>query len=308
MNLSPTAIAVIGASGQLGQDLVAALEAEGRYRVSGFGREALDVTDAAAVEREIGRGGYRAVINCAALTNVDECEEDGERALAVNATGAYLVARACRRFGAKNVLIGTDFVFGGDQIRPYVESDAPAPINIYGASKLSGELLARIAAPDSLLVRISSVFGKAGSRGKGGNFVETIIARARAGQPLKVIDDIVMSPTYTVDVADALPALLQANASGIVHLANSGSCSWFDFATLILELSGLPATVERVPSAAFPRPAARPANSALASESLTHLVGRPVRPWEDALKAYLDEKGHRPRHDHTPKADSEESQ
>ncbi|MEX2536011.1 MAG: dTDP-4-dehydrorhamnose reductase [Trueperaceae bacterium] len=291
--VTPT-IAIIGATGQLGSDLVQVVREDGRYRVEGFSREELDVTDAVALERELAPGRFAAVVNTAALTNVDLCEERGEDALAVNSTGAYLVARACARAGSKNVLISTDFVFGGRTNRgtPYDEHDSPQPVNIYGASKLAGETLALIASPDTLILRISSVFGKAGARGKGGNFIETILERARAGAPLKVIDDIIMSPTYTVDVARALPELLLANATGVVHLSNAGSCSWFEFAKAALELAGLGVEIEPVSSDEFPRPAKRPRNSALTSRRLEGLIGRAMPRRQEALREYLEENGH----------------
>jgi dTDP-4-dehydrorhamnose reductase len=292
MSANMQEIAVIGASGQLGSDLVEVLSESSGFRVSAFDRGGLDVTDKAVVEREILPGRFHAVVNTAALTNVDRCEEAAEEALAVNATGAFLVAKACARAGSKHVLFGTDFVFGGDQEGPHYEDDIPGPVNVYGASKLAGEMLARVAAPDSLVLRISSVFGKAGSRGKGGNFVEAILAKAQAGEPLRVVDDITMSPTYTMDVARALPDLLEADASGVVHLANSGSCTWLEFARAILELTGLDVQIEAVTSEAFPRPARRPPNSALSSRRAGGLLGRPMRPWREALHDYLSERGH----------------
>jgi dTDP-4-dehydrorhamnose reductase len=292
MSAAERNIAVTGASGQLGSDLVEVLSASGSYRVSAYDRERLDITDRNAVEREIAPGRFFAVINAAALTNVDRCEEAAAEALAVNATGAWLVARACASAGSRNVLIGTDFVFGGEKSGPYYEEDRPAPINVYGTSKLTGESLALLAAGDSLVLRISSVFGKRGSRGKGGNFVESILAKARSGERLRVVDDTVMSPTYTADVARALPALLDADARGVVHLSNSGSCTWYEFARQILDLTGLDAPLEAVTSDAFPRPARRPRNSALASGRTGGLLGRPMRPWREALRAYLLETGH----------------
>lgn len=285
-------VAVLGASGQLGNDLVEVLTAGNSYQVSAFGRNDLDVTDAKAVDSVIGGGEFFAVINTAAMTNVDRCEEEGDMALAVNGAGPYLVARACARVGTKNVLIGTDFVFSGEKTGPYLENDVPAPVNVYGASKLAGERLSLLAAPNTLVARISSVFGKAGARGKGGNFVEAILGQAKAGATLKVVDDITMSPTYTVDVARALAGLLELDAGGVIHLANSGSCSWFEFAERILALSGLPSDIEPVSAEASSRPARRPRNSALASERLQELAGVPMRGWQDALAAYLLEKGH----------------
>ena len=287
---TPRKVAVIGASGQLGSDLVAVLERDERFEPVPFTRDELDVTNAKAVAGAISPG-FFAVINCAAITNVDWCEENGAEAMEVNASGAYLVAKACARAGSRSVYIGTDFVFDGEKEGPYVESDEPKPLSIYGASKLVGERVAQIAAPDTLVARISSVFGQAGSRGKGGNFIETILSRANSGQPLRVVDDTVMSPSYTVDVAKALAELLAAGATGVIHLSNSGSCSWFEFAGEALELAGVDAKIAAVDSSEFPRPAKRPRNSALASERLEALIGREMPHWRQALRDYLREKG-----------------
>ena len=285
-------VAILGASGQLGSDLVRVLSEDERFRVEAFSRQDLDVTDERALERALTPGKYAAVVNTAAITNVDWCEEHGAEAMEVNASGAYLVARTCAKAASRNVFIGTDFVFDGEKDEPYDESDEARPINIYGASKLVGERVAEIAAPQSLVLRISSVFGRAGSRGKGGNFIEAILQKARAGEPLEVIDDTVMSPTYTLDVARALPELLAHEATGVVHLANTGSCSWFEFASKALELASIDANIEPVPSTAFPRPAKRPRNSAMASRRLQNLIGREMPNWQDALQEYLNEKGH----------------
>ncbi|HEX7003876.1 MAG TPA: dTDP-4-dehydrorhamnose reductase [Trueperaceae bacterium] len=285
-------IAVLGGSGQLGTDLVEVLRQDVRFDVVAFSRGQLDVTDAQAVGREIVAGRFEAVIDTAAITNVDWCEENGAEAMEVNATGAYLVARACREAGSRNVFVSTDFVFDGEKEGPYDEADEPRPINIYGASKLVGERVAQIAAPDSLIVRISSVFGKAGSRGKGGNFVETILERARANQPLRVVDDTVMSPSYTMHVARALADLLATGATGLVHLSNRGSCSWFEFASRALELAGIDADITAVGSSEFARAARRPSNSTLESARLKGLIGREMPHWLDALEEYLQEKGY----------------
>lgn len=292
MSAAVPRLAILGAGGQLGSDLVEVLAEQGGYRVEAFSRKELDVSDREAVEREITAGRYHAVINTAAMTNVDDCERHGEQALTVNGAGAYLVAQACAAAGSHHVLVGTDFVFAGDKTEPYHEADVVGPINVYGASKSCGETMSTLAHPGTLIVRISSVFGKAGSRGKGGNFIEAILGKARSGEALAVIDDIVMSPTYTRDVARALPRLLRVRASGIVHLANTGSCSWYEFARRALQLCGLEVPLEAVPASALPRPASRPRNSALTSLRTQELLGQPPRHWDEALREYLTEKGH----------------
>ncbi|MCS7194993.1 MAG: dTDP-4-dehydrorhamnose reductase [Meiothermus sp.] len=282
-------VAVIGARGQLGSDLVRVLSE--RYEVVGFTHEELEVADMASVERALGGRDWAAIVNTAAFHRVEACEADPERAFRVNALGALNVARVARAAGAKCVYISTDYVFDGAKGGPYLESDPPRPINVYGASKLAGEQLCLMTLDDALVLRISSVFGRAGASGKGGNFVETILQKARAGGPLRVVADQFMSPSYTLDVARLLMGLLEKDVRGVVHGANQGVCSWHELAQEAVRLCGLGVGVEPIPSSAFPSPVKRPPYSALASERLAAL-GLKTRPWREALGDYLREKGH----------------
>jgi dTDP-4-dehydrorhamnose reductase len=284
-------VAVLGASGQLGSDVVARLGASGRYDVVAFSRGDLDVTQRAPLAAALGCG-FDIVINCAAFTRVDDCEEEPARALLVNAQGAFEVARACQESRALCVFIGTDYIFDGEKGSPYREDDPARPLNVYGTSKLAGELLVRQAAPRWLVLRVASLFGAAGSRAKGGNFVETILARARTGGELRVVDDIRMSPTYTRDVAAALEELLEREASGVYHASNAGHCTWYELASEALRLLGLAARIEPVPASAYPMRARRPRNSALDIGALQSVLKRPMRPWPEALREYLKEKGY----------------
>ncbi len=287
-------VVVIGSSGQLGHDLVDELRAAGRFEVIALDHSQIECTDLASTRAALRPLKARAVINCAAFVRVDDCESQASEAFAVNAIGALNVARAAAESGARCVYISTDYVFDGAKDSPYLETDATAPINVYGASKLAGEHLVRQTAADGLIVRVASLFGKSGARGKGGNFIETIVAKARRGEALKVIDDIKISPTYGRDAARAIVQLVAANASGIVHAANSGDCTWFEFAKTALELCQLTAPVEAVPSAQFPTPARRAKNSALASARLQPEFKIAMPHWRDALRTYLGEKGHLP--------------
>lgn len=286
-------IAVIGGNGQVGTDLVAAARAAG-LDVLPLTHADCDVTDRASLDaafRDLGEGDF--VANTAAFHRTDACEDDPERAMAVNALGAFNAAAAASERGAGIVFVSTDFVFDGSKDSAYVESDVPKPINAYGVSKFAGEMLAAHANPSHYVVRISSVFGAAGASGKGGNFVETIISKARAGAPIDVVDDIVMAPTYAADAGRLMVALLSTRAPfGVYHLANSGECSWFDFADAILADSGLGARARAISSADVAGKARRPRRSTLASEKLKSL-GLVARPWRDALDAYLVEKGYR---------------
>jgi dTDP-4-dehydrorhamnose reductase len=285
-------VAVIGSRGQLGSDLVEALRNREVFEVVPLTREQADCTDADAVRRTLLQTRPGIVVNCAAFVRVDDCEDHAKEAFEINALGALYIARACAEIDAMCVYISTDYVFDGAKISAYTESDAPCPINVYGASKLTGEHLVRQAAPRWLVVRMASLFGKTGARGKGGNFVETVIAKAKAREPLRIVDDLRMSPTYSYDAAQAVVQLLQSNATGLLHLTNHGCCTWYEFAAAILAMTGLSAEIEAVSSRSYPAKAARPKNSSLASERLDGILSLPLRSWSSALTAYLVEKAY----------------
>jgi dTDP-4-dehydrorhamnose reductase len=281
-------VAVIGSGGQLGTDLVETFQSHEAFEVIPLTRAQADCTDAESVRKAVLQVRPPIVVNCAAFVRVDECEDQPQQAFVVNAVGALHVARACAEADSICVYISTDYVFDGSKAGPYTESDSACPVNVYGASKLAGEILVRQTVPHWLIVRAASLFGRTGARGKGGNFVETIIAKAKTGEPLRIVNDVRMSPTYTRDAATALVGLVEGGADGIVHLTNDGACTWYEFAEQILDLVGLHVSIDPVSSEEYPTPARRPKNSVLRSErSLVKL-----RSWKDALKAYLIEKGH----------------
>lgn len=287
-------VAVIGSTGQLGHDLVEILRVANRFEIVALDHKQIECAEADSVRRVLLPLRARAVIDCAAFVRVDDCETHAREAFVVNALGALHVARAAAESGAKCIYVSTDYVFDGVKDSPYVESDPTTPINVYGASKLAGEHLVRQAATDWLIVRVASLFGKTGARGKGGNFIETILAKARKGEPLKVVDDILISPTYARDASQAIAQLIAADASGIIHAANGGACTWYEFAKTALELCQLTAPIAAVPSSQFPTPARRPKNSALASARLQQEFNIAMPDWRNSLRAYLIEKGHLP--------------
>jgi len=285
-------VAILGSTGQLGTDLVELLRQDHRFEVIPLSHQEADCTQAEQVRDVITRLRPDHVINCAAFVRVDDCEDQPRAAFEVNAVGALNVARACAMVDACCVYISTDYVFDGNKESPYVESDVPNPINVYGASKLAGEYLVRQAAPRWLIVRVASLFGKTGARGKGGNFIETILSKAKSGVPLRVVNDIKISPTCTRDAAVVIRALLETGAGGIAHAANSGACTWYEFAKKALELCGSTVPVEPVSLNAFPVRANRPRNSVLATEREDR-KDRPKSPtWQTALRDYLLEKEH----------------
>jgi dTDP-4-dehydrorhamnose reductase len=260
-------IHVVGAGGMLGRDVVRAAGGD----AVGFTRAELDVTDAAAV-REALTGAI--VVNCAAYTNVDGAESEPEAARLVNSDGARNVAEAAERV----LYVSTDYVFDGRKGSPYVESDPTGPLQEYGRSKLAGEHATAEANPNHLVVRSSWLFGAGGK-----NFVETMLALARERDELRVVRDQVGCPTFTGHLAEALMELAGSEERGVVHVAGGGSCSWFEFARKIFERAGVDVQVDPCTTEELPRPAARPANSVLASER-----GAPVLPaWQEGLDAYL---------------------
>jgi dTDP-4-dehydrorhamnose reductase len=285
-------VLIFGSTGQLGTDLVNVFQDSRAFDVIPLTHADADCTDAAAVRKVVLHLHPQFVINSAAYVRVDDCEDRPSEAFGVNAIGALNIARVCAEVDALSVYISTDYVFDGTKEFPYVESDSTNPINVYGTSKLAGELLVRQTGRRWLIVRVSSLFGKTGARGKGGNFIETILAKAQKGESLRVIDDNCISPTYTSDAARAMRELMKSGVTGIVHTVNSGSCSWYKFAKEALDLCGLRGSIEPVPSAAFSSRARRPKNSVLSSERLLADQSPFMTSWPQALRSYLIEKGH----------------
>jgi dTDP-4-dehydrorhamnose reductase len=252
----------------------------------------LDVVDAARVEEAVRSHAPQAVISTAAYHRTEECEDFPEKAFQVNILGPRNLGRACAAAGARLVHYSTDYVFDGLKRLPYCESDRPAPLSVYGISKLGGEHAALAASGRHIVIRGASLFGVAGSAGKGGNFVEAVIEKAKGGQAVEVVDDVIMSPTYTLDLAETTWALLDRESpGGVYHATNGGTASWYEFARKALALMGLPAP-KAVRAADRPSKIRRPAYSAMRSERLAELGIPSPRVWQEALKAYLVEKGH----------------
>jgi dTDP-4-dehydrorhamnose reductase len=251
---------VAGAAGQLGQALLARL---GGQVVAAFDRAALDVRDPEAVRSAVAAARPEVVFNASAYNKVDGAESEAAEAFAVNALGPLHLARACGAVGARLVHVSTDYVFDGSSRRPWREDDRPAPLGVYGTSKLAGELLVSAAGPEHLIVRTSGVLGRGGSRGKGGSFVERIVARARSGEPLRVVADQTLAPTYAPDLAAALVALVEAGERGLWHVTGEDACTWHELAVAAVAAAGLSVAVAPLSSAELAAPARRPAYSVL---------------------------------------------
>jgi dTDP-4-dehydrorhamnose reductase len=278
-------VVTIGANGQLGSDLTRVLEMEG-VSVVPLTRLDIDIADAAQVHRILESILPDVVINTAAFHKVEQCEKEPEPSFAVNAIGPWNLANVCRRVKAVLVHFSTDYVFDGCRTQPYSESETPHPLNVYGVSKLAGEAMVALTWERSFVVRTCGLYGIAGSRGKGGNFVETMLKKAAEKEPVRVVDDQVLTPTFTGDLADAIAQLIRTESYGLYHISAEGQCSWYEFARKIFELEGLSVDLKPVNTSEFASPVRRPAYSVLSKHKLTSL-GIAMPSWQEGLSRYL---------------------
>lgn len=280
--------AIVGASGQLGMEFSKLTQGSDMHL---FTRNEMDVSDPVSVNNCLDRVDCSVVINVAAFHNVNESEQDSLEAFQVNSIGAGNIARAAAKKGCKVVFFSSDYVFGMDATRhmPYTENDLVGPLNVYGVSKVAGEQFVRIANADHIIVRTSSLFGARTSK-KGWTFPEMIIARARRGEALKVVDDQIMSPTYCSDLVQTVARLIAADIRGTVHVTNEGACSWHEFAVAALEFAGIDRPVEAVRSNTFPSIAKRPAYSVLKCGREDLFERTKLRHWKTALAEWVEAK------------------
>jgi dTDP-4-dehydrorhamnose reductase len=276
-------ILVTGANGQLGRELVE-LQAPRDMEIIGLDRKKLDITDLAQCRNVFQTYKPDAVIHCAAYTKVDQAESEPDEAYRVNAYGTRNAALAAQEFGAKFVYVSTDYVFDGRADKPYREYDRTDPQTVYGQSKLAGEQLVQSLTSRYFIVRTSWVYGKYGA-----NFVKTMLKLAEERDRLKVVHDQIGSPTYTLDLARFLLELVRTDYFGIYHASNSGICSWYEFAKAIFEERGLNVQVEPCTTEEFPRPAPRPAWSVLDQGAIRAHGFKPIRPWREALRSFLQQ-------------------
>jgi dTDP-4-dehydrorhamnose reductase len=276
---------ITGAAGQLGQALIQAGGRQG-WEVVATDLPDLDITDPQAVQRQLARQRPAVVVNAAAATRVDDLESDPDEALRVNGLGPRNLAVACRRLGLKLVHLSTDYVFDGAKPGPYVEWDRTGPLSVYGRSKLLGEEWVRQQCPDHFIVRTAWLYGLPGP-----NFVTAILARGRSLGPageLKVVQDQRGTPTSTLALAPQLLALAATEAFGTYHATCQGETTWYEFACLILKAAGIRVQVTPCSTAAFPRPAPRPANSVL-DNRLLRVAGLDRMPsWQAAYQEFWE--------------------
>ncbi len=280
---------VIGATGQLGSDLVRTFDRPGE--LTPLSTRDVDILDPAATRSTLETLRPTCVLNTAAYNLVDRAEEDGRSAFALNAEAVGSLADVCQSIGARLVHFSTDYVFDGAKRTPYLETDPPRPLSVYGESKLAGERLALERCERAVVFRVCGLFGLAGFLGKGkGNFVETMLRVGREGRPLRVVSDQVLCPSYTLDLARKVWAVLPKATHPVYHLTNAGQTSWYDFARRSLELAGVAADLTPVTAAEYGARARRPAYSVLAHANLAALGEDDLRPWDQALVAYVAER------------------
>ncbi len=284
-------ILIIGCNGQLGTDLQRVL-AEHDVIASTHGD--LEITDEKAVRNVVDENRPDVVINTAAYHKVDECESYPDKTFAVNALGPRNLAQACKAFDGMLIHFSTNFVFEGDTNRPYTEEDLPGPLSLYGVAKLSGELLVRSILPRHLIVRTTGLYGIAGSgeTGKGLNFIELMIKLGKERGAVTVVDDQMMTPTSTSDLAEVISCLIDKETTGTYHITNSGACSYFEFARTIFEKVGMSAQVSPISTGEYGAPARRPLYSVLDNSRLHVLGVPPLRQWDEALEDYLHIRGY----------------
>ena len=259
-------------------------------------RTDLDICDGAAVRAFLERARPDVVLNGAAYNAVDRAQSEGASdAIAINATGVAALATACRDLQIPLVHFSSDFVFDGRKNAPYLETDATGPLSIYGASKLCGENIALTSAPRNLVIRVCRLFGptiedgSGSARKPGGNFPLLMLRLARERGAVKVVDDQIGSPSYTPDVARGVWQLLEHGASGLFHLSNAGEVSFADYAAEIFRLAKVNCPIERVSSAQYNAPAARPLYSTLCNDKAMAAGAMPLRHWRAALQEFLAE-------------------
>ena len=280
-------VAVIGANGQLGCDVCTAFSASG-HEIIPLNHDTIDIVNYASIGPHLERFKPDLIVNTAAMHNVEACEAAPVKAFEVNGLGVRNIAILANALGSTLLHMSTDYVFDGSKQAPYVESDNPMPLNVYGNTKLAGEYFVRTTAKKHFVVRVSGLYGANPCRAKGGdNFVRLMLRLSKERDEIRVVDDEVLTPTYTKDVAAQLVAMSQLDRYGLYHATAQGSCSWYRFAAKVFELSGTKVKLSIARSDEFPKKVPRPKysvleNAAFKTEGLDLMLG-----WEDGLREYM---------------------
>jgi len=281
-------VIIIGSTGQLGHDL---MDSFAGVETVGLSHDDVAIEERESVEATLEKHAPDLVINTAAFHRVPECETRQREALLVNAIGVSNVAHACASRGIAFGTLSTDYVFDGTKGSPYKEHDEPHPLSVYGLSKLAGEMLTAAANPNHFIFRTSALFGRLGSKSKGYTFIDRILQQAERGEPVRVVDDVTFSPSYTRDVARLISDVTSAGLFGQYHVTNAGYCTWYDFAMETLQQAGHgAAAIAPISSAEFGATVRRPANSSLANDAIAQAGVAPAPPWQDAIARYLKER------------------
>lgn len=279
---------MLGSNGQLGSDVCAAFDGAGDD-VSRLTHTDIEVSSESSVDEVLGGIKPDLVINTAAMHHVERCEADPGASFAVNGIGARNVSRWAAAQGAAVAYISTDYVFSGDKQEPYLESDLPAPLNIYGVTKLAGEQFSAQWNPRHFILRVSGLYGLVPCRAKGGlNFVELMLRFAREREFVRIVDDEYVSPTPTQQVAEQLLRLSRTDAYGLYHATAEDSCSWYEFAAEIFAISGAKIRLERARPGEFPAKVPRPKYSVLQNAALKARELNLFTDWRVGLHRYMD--------------------
>jgi dTDP-4-dehydrorhamnose reductase len=282
-------IAVIGANGQLGSDVLRAFANNGD-EVCPLTHSEIEIADIDSVSRTLRECQPNIVVNTAAMHHVEKCEDEPERAYAINAVGARNLALVTKDTDSVLMHVSTDYVFDGRKGSPYEELDAPQPLNVYGNSKLAGEYFVRSIAEKHFVLRTSALYGKSACRAKGGrNFIQLMLKLAQERDEIRVVDSEVVSPTSTAELAQQLVALSRCDCYGLYHATAEGSCSWFEFARTIFALTGTADKLKIAGPNEFPAKVPRPTYSVLENKGLKSQGLNKFGPWQSGLRVYLEQ-------------------
>jgi dTDP-4-dehydrorhamnose reductase len=281
-------VAVIGSNGQLGADLLDEYRNSGET-TTGLTHEDIDISSLESTRRALVGIQPEVIVNTAAMHHVENCEKDFARAYEVNALGPRNLALVARELDAKVVHVSTDYVFNGAKNQPYVEEDRAAPLNVYGNTKLAGEAFLQGLGEKYFVVRTSALYGKSPCRAKGGkNFVDLMLKLGAERDEVRVVDDEIVSPTSTAELAKQIVILSRTHHYGLYHATAEQSCSWYEFARKIFELEGIKTKLNVASSAEFPAKVARPKYSVLENRALKALGINSFQPWQIGLSSYLN--------------------